>query len=432
MATVEIRCTGADTLPLSSLTHLQGNLKSLSKDAFQKLKASILRSGFLFPFFVWKDGDKNYYLDGHQRDRVLKALEKEPGVELPEKYPVVYVDAKDKKEAAEIILLQSSRYGRMSDESVASFFIEHALDLEALTPILDLPDIAPLDMPDLAEGLTDADEVPEAPVDPITKPGDIWQLGDHRLMCGDSSDKDALGWLMGATKADCIFTDPPYGVAIGDKNRLLNTVDKGERNNDDIQSDAKSPEELKAILLPIFEVMREQVMADDCTLFVTAPQGGDLGMMMMMMMMKEAGLQTRHVLIWKKNNATFSMGRLDYDYAHEPILLTWGKRHKRPMKGEHRTSVWEIDKPRASPEHPTMKPVELYVNAYLNNSDPGDNVFDAFAGSGPMFIAAEQTGRKAFGMEIEPKYCDVIIKRWEQFTGKKAELLPRPVEAVNA
>jgi 16S rRNA G966 N2-methylase RsmD len=224
---------------------------------------------------------------------------------------------------------------------------------------------------------------------------------------------------MQGKRASCVFTDPPYGVSIGKKNVMLNSVQKAGRCLDNIASDDLTPDQLKAILLPAFVNVREIVMADDCTLFTCSPQGGGLGMMMMMMM-QEAGLMSRHVLIWKKNQPTFSMGRLDYDYAHEPILLTWGKRHKRPMGGAHRTSVWEIDKPRASAEHPTMKPVELYINAYLNNSDAGDLVADVFAGSGTAFIAAEQTGRICRGLEISPTYCDVIVKRWETFSGKTA------------
>jgi DNA modification methylase len=143
---------------------------------------------------------------------------------------------------------------------------------------------------------------------------------------------------------------------------------------------------------------------------------------MMMMMMQESCLPVRHVLIWKKNSPTFSMGRLDYDYAHEPIQMTWLKKHKRPMLGIHKTSVWEIDKPRANKEHPTMKPVELYVNAYLNNSDPGDTTFEPYAGSGTALIASEQTGRKCCAIEISPAYVDVCVDRWEKFTGKKAKL----------
>jgi len=222
-------------------------------------------------------------------------------------------------------------------------------------------------------------------------------------------------------RASCVFTDPPYGVSIGAKNRTLNSFQRAGRNLTDIVDDELSPEELEVVLLQAFINCRELVMAEDCTLFVCSPQGGKLGMMMMAMMQK-AGLMARHVLIWKKNQPTFSMGRLDYDYQHEPILLTWLKRHKRPMGGQHRTSVWEVDKPRSSKEHPTMKPVELYVNAYLNNSDDGDIVADLYGGSGTAIVAAEQCNRKARSIEIVPAYCDVQVTRWEKLTGRKAKL----------
>lgn len=270
-------------------------------------------------------------------------------------------------------------------------------------------------------GHTDPDEVPEPPTDPITKPGDLWLLGRHRLLCGDSTSVEDVKRLMAGKKAACVFTDPPYGVAIADKNAMLNTFQPSGRCLTSIKNDNLSAADLKTKLLPAFTNLSKLIMADDCTVFCCAPQNGDLGMMMMMMMM-ESGLKVRHVLIWKKNSPTFSMGRLDYDYQHEPILLTWGKKHKRPMKGDHRTSVWEVDKPRSSPDHPTMKPVELYVNAYQNNSDPGDNVADIYSGSGTAFVAAEQINRTCYGMEISPQYCDVIVKRWEDFTGQKATL----------
>jgi DNA modification methylase len=263
------------------------------------------------------------------------------------------------------------------------------------------------------------DEVPEPPADPVTKPGDLWLLGEHRLLCGDSTNAEDMRRVLDGAKAACIFTDPPYGVSVGAKNRLLNSFQKAGRNLTDIIDDDLTPEELEATLLAAFINCRQVAMAEDCTLFVSSPQGCGLSMMMMMMMMmQKAGLKARHVLIWVKNQPTFSMGRLDYDYQHEPILLTWLKRHKRPMGGEHRTSVWKIDKPRKSAEHPTMKPVELYANAYLNNSDAGDNVFDMYSGSGTAFIAAEQLGRRCYGLELEPKYCDVICQRWSMLTGR--------------
>lgn len=252
--------------------------------------------------------------------------------------------------------------------------------------------------------------------------GQAWQLGEHRLMCGDSTSAGDVARLMKGEKASLVFTDPPYGVAIGAKNRLLNSVQKAGRNLADIEDDSLSPDDLKTKLLPAFQNIKRFVMSDDCTVFVTAPQGGELSMMMMMMM-REAGLPVRHVLIWKKNAPTFSMGRLDYDYQHEPILMTWGKRHKRPMQGKHKTSVWEIDKPRASAEHPTMKPVELVVNALANNSDAGDAAFDAYSGSGTTIIACEQLRRKCRAMEIAPEYVAVALQRWADATGKAPALI---------
>jgi DNA modification methylase len=271
------------------------------------------------------------------------------------------------------------------------------------------------------DGLTDQDAVPDVGEEPVTKTGDVWIMGDHRLICGDSTSAEDVNRLLDGGKADIVFTDPPYGVSIGSKNRFLNSFQKGGRNLTDIESDDMKPEELKdKLLVPAFTVLKS-ILAENATVFLTAPQGGELGMMMMLMM-KEAGLPVRHVLIWKKNAPTFSMGRLDYDYQHEPILLTWGKKHEYYGAGQHRTSVWEIDKPTSSKEHPTMKPVELYVNAYLNNSKAGDIAYEPFSGSGTAFIASEKVGRKCRGIEISPHYCDVIIKRWEEFSGRKAIL----------
>ena len=271
------------------------------------------------------------------------------------------------------------------------------------------------------EGKTDPDEVPDLAEESVSQTGDIWLLGDHRLMCGDSSNSGDVALVMAGERATIVFTDPPYGVSIGKKNQMLNSFQKAGRNLKDIKDDDLKPEELKAAILPAFKNIRSIVMSEDCTVFVTSPQRGELSMMMMVTM-QEADLRPRHVLIWKKDSPTFSMGRLDYDYQHEPILLTWGKKHKRPMKGEHRTSVWEIAKPKKSKDHPTMKPVELVENALLNNSDSGDIVFDAYSGSGTTIMAAQRQGRKGRAIEIDPHYVDVAVKRWQDFTGRKAIL----------
>ena len=262
------------------------------------------------------------------------------------------------------------------------------------------------------------DEPPEPPLNPVSKPGDIWELGQHRVMCGDSSDPEAWKQLMSGEKGDMVFTDPPYGVAIGDKNAALQTVQKSGRITENIENDTLSQEDLYEMLKKAFENVRDNC-TDEACYFVTSPQGGSLGLMMMMMM-RDAGLEVRHVLMWEKNSPTFSIGRLDYDYQHEPIFYTWTKKHHNFRRGENRTTVWKYNKPRKCDLHPTMKPVELVANAILDGTNEGMIVVDAFSGSGTTIIAAEQLKRKARCMELDPKYVDVIVQRWEAFTGRKA------------
>ena len=258
----------------------------------------------------------------------------------------------------------------------------------------------------------DAEEIPRR-----CKECELWQLGRHRLLCGDSTDAEQVKFLIGWQKANMVFTDPPYGVSIGDKNATLNSVQKSWMCTENIKNDTLKPDRLYPLLVKAMTNCRESC-ADDATYFVTSPPGGELGMMMMMM--KDAGLPVRHILIWEKNSATFSLGRLDYDYQHEPILYTWEKKHKNYRKGEFRTTIWKYDKPRKCDLHPTMKPVELVANCMKDGTVEGDSVLDVFGGSGTTLIAAEQLNRNAFVMELDPHYCDVIIARWEKLTGEKA------------
>ena len=262
----------------------------------------------------------------------------------------------------------------------------------------------------------DFDEETDA-VEARCRLGEIWELGVHRLMCGDSTDTQALETLMGGVLADMVFTDPPYGVAIGDKNKLLNSVQKAGRCTENIKNDKLSTDELYTILVKAMVNVRNNCKDDACY-YVTSPQGGELGLMMMMM--KDAGIPVRHMLIWEKNSATFSLGRLDYDYQHEPIFYTWTKSHHNYRKGDYRTTVWKYDKPRKCDLHPTMKPVELVANCLMDATREGDTVLDVFGGSGTTLIACEQLQRKCRMVELDPHYCDVIIARWEKLTGRKA------------
>ena len=252
---------------------------------------------------------------------------------------------------------------------------------------------------------------PDKPVETVCKKGDIWKLGNHRLMCGDSTDAGDVALLMDGEKADMVFTDPPYNVDY-DGNGTREKI-----QNDNFNSDEEAGEKL---WLPAFTNLYN-FAKDKCAYYLTMPQGGT-HMMMMMMIMTKAGWQVKHELIWRKQSLV--LGRQDYNYQHEPISYGWKKSHNFVGKGKFATtSVWEFDRPTASKEHPTMKPVDLVAECMLDNSVEGQSVLDLFGGSGTTLIAAEQLGRKCYMMELDPHYCDVIIARWEKLTGNKAEKL---------
>lgn len=386
-----------ENIKISSIIPFERNPRR-NEEAVDEVAKSIKKLGYRTPIII---DENNIILAGHTRYKSIKKL---GWAEVP--FVVQYCDLTEE---------QKNEY-RIRDNKTAEI-AEWDFDIleEDFTPaeLVEFGfDIKDLSKPDVIE-----DDAPPVPEIAKTVKGDIYQLGNHRLLCADSSMLDEIEKVLNGDKPSICITDPPYGVAIGEKNRFLNKHNGGNSNETDIENDTLKPDQLKEILVPIMSNMK-LVCAEDCSYFVTAPQRGEL--YMMMMMMKEAGLPIRHVLMWLKNSPTFSMGRLDYDYKHEPILLTWGKKHKSIMAGEHRTSVWQIDKPRANKEHPTMKPVALYVNALLNNSEVGDIAIDPFSGSGTMMIACEQTNRKAVCIELAEHYCDVIVQRWVNFTGGKA------------
>jgi len=247
--------------------------------------------------------------------------------------------------------------------------------------------------------------------------GDVWQLGDHRLMCGDSTDLETVKKLMDGKLGDIIFTDPPYGVSYTDKNEFLNRIDNAERLVNPIENDSKSPAEMNAFWTKVFGHLAD-VTTDKAVYYITSPQGGDL--LLLLLAIHETPWALKHMLIWNKNNHV--LGRCDYNYKHEPIIYGWKKKgtHHFYGKGEFKTTVWDIDKPFRNDLHPTMKPLRLVENCLLDGSKEGDIVLDVFGGSGTTLIAAEQLGRKCYMMEIDPHYCDVIIARWEKLTGRQA------------
>ena len=259
------------------------------------------------------------------------------------------------------------------------------------------------------------DDVPDVPEEPKSKYGQVYQLGNHRLMCGDSTKKEDVDKLLNGVKADLLFTDPPYNVSMESKSKDVLKSD----NYSHIENDDLSEDEFKMFLQSVFTNANDS-LKDDSSYYVFSCQGGDSELMMMMM--RECGIRCRHQIIWVKDAPVFSMGRLDYDYKHEPILYGWKKKHNFYRNGQQDKSVWEF-KRTANKLHPTMKPVELIVNALMNSTKKGNIVLDLFGGSGSTLMACEQTERINYSMEFDPHYVDVIIQRWENFTGKKAVLL---------
>lgn len=254
------------------------------------------------------------------------------------------------------------------------------------------------------------DEVPEPPAEPITKSGDLWILGNHRLLCGDSTKAEDVARLMAGAKADLIWTDPPYGV-----NHVGGTKDprrKTHRSGGVVHNDDKTGQDLMAMVSSAISCIPRH---DLTVLYVASPANANVREMIDAF--NNSGFVFRHSLVWVKH--AFVFGRADYHYKHELILYGWGERHE--WTGDRDIStVFEFPRGDKTIEHPTSKPVGLIAGTAKNH--PSKLMADPFLGSGTTLIAAEQLNRKCYGMEISPAYCDVIVKRWETLTGKQAVL----------
>jgi DNA modification methylase len=259
----------------------------------------------------------------------------------------------------------------------------------------------------------DPEEAPEFPHEPRTSPGDLWTLGEHRLLCGDSRSPEHLARLMQGARADVLWTDPPYGVSYtGRTRRALR-----------IQNDR--PSGLEHLLAEAFAAI-DAVLRPGAALYVAHPAGA-LSVVFASRFLAQ-GWRLHQGLVWVKDAPV--LGHADYHYQHEPILYgykpgpgRWGRGGKGWYGGNDQTSVLHIPRPKASREHPTAKPVELIRRCLANSSDGGDAVLDPFLGSGSTLIACEMLGRRFFGMELDPRYCDVAVNRWQDRTGRRARRL---------
>ena len=350
-----------------------------------------------FLFFVWKHENKNFVLDGHGRFGALQRMVSK-GEKLP-KLPIVYVDCKDEDSARNLLLRLNSQYGKMTAESVLEFMEGFTLNIEDLA----LP-AGTIDLhiePKETETVGD-DEAPEVNEneEPNSKPGEIYELGEHILMCGDSTNEEDVARLMGGIQADLVVTDPPYNVNYQGK-----TSSKLK-----IENDKMGDENFREFLKDAFTCMKDN-MKDGAAFYIWYASSQVYNFQGAC---NDTGLIVRQELIWNKNSLVLS--RQDYQWKHEPCLYGWKSGSGHAWYSDRKqTTVIDCKRPSKSTNHPTMKPVELFEYQIKNSSKAGDIVLDLFGGSGTTIISSARAGRKARVMELDPHYCDVIRRRWTKW-----------------
>lgn len=414
---------------------------------YQNIKRSIIEFGYADPIVINSDGT---IIKGHQRRTVMMDI----GYSEAE---VIVLDIQDKAKEKALNIALNKITGKWDNAILKDLLLEldlegydfsvtgfHRDDLEDLIQLVDIPAEA-------TDDGFDPDAAAAEIVEPITQTGDIWRLGRHRLMCGDSTRPEDTAALMGREKLDLVITDPPYNVDYGAKTEFLEAYlgQESSRTNSNIQNDHMDSLSFYEFLLAAFQNINDAMRPGAAAYVFHAESTG----LQFRQAYADAGLKMAQCLIWEKN--AFVLGRQDYQWRHEPILYGWkeGAGHYfvndrtqdtvlledppdfKSMKRQDLlayidkmlrdykdlTSVHYENKPTRNSLHPTMKPVPLIGRLMNNSSKPGWTVGDFFGGSGSTLIAAEQLGRAAFVMEMDRRNCDVIVQRWEQYTGKKAE-----------
>jgi len=390
-----------ETLDINSLIPYARNARTHSEAQIAQIAGSIKEFGFTNPVLIDKD---NGIIAGHGRVAAARKLNlsQVPCIRLEhlsETQRKAYILADNR------IALNSGWEADLLSVEMAELK-DLGINLESLGFDSDEID-ALLNKIEPTAGLTDEDEAPEVQEQAVTKPGDIWVMGNHRLMCGDSTNIQAMETLTGGQLVDMWLTDPPYNVAYEGK-----TKDALK-----IQNDSMDDDQFRQFLRDAY-VAADAVMKPGAVFYIWHADSEGYNFRGAA---KDANWTVRQCLIWKKQ--TMVMGRQDYHWKHEPCLYGWkdGAGHLWAADRKQ-TTILEFDRPSRNAEHPTMKPVALFEYQMLNNTKGGDIILDSFGGSGTTLIAAEKNGRVSRLMELDPKYCDVIVKRWQQFTGKKAIL----------
>lgn len=399
--------------PTAKLLPYARNARTHSEDQVAQIAASIAEFGFTNPILAGSDG---IIVAGHGRLAAAQKL----GLEI---VPVVVLDHLTPTQRRALVIADN-RIAENADWDLDVLRIElEALQLEGFDLDITgfdadaLADLIAGDEPDF-DGQTDEDAVPEVVETPISRPGDVWIMGQHRLLCGDATVVESYDRLMQGGAADMVFTDPPYNV-----NYANSAKDKMRGKDRAILNDNLGEgfyDFLLTALTPTVAHCRGAIYVAMSSSELDTLQSA----------FRAAGGHWSTFIIWAKN--TFTLGRADYQRQYEPILYGWPEGAQRHWCGDRdQGDVWSIKKPQKNDLHPTMKPVELVERAIRNSSRPGNVVLDPFGGSGTTLIAAEKSGRIARLIELDPKYVDVIVRRWEEFTGKQAirETADREVRA---
>jgi len=380
------------------------NARTHSDAQVDQIVASMHEFGFTNPILV---DEKDEIIAGH--GRLMAALKmstkKVPTIELK--------GLSQKQKQAYVIADNKLALNAAWDLDVLSAEIQGLINSDFQVDLLGFDTDELHDLLFKDEGLTDPDDVPDVPRETISKTGDVWLLGNHRLLCGDATDAADVTLLLDGAKPHLMVTDPPYGVEYDADWRNV-ALTKSNRAVGKVSNDARDDWREAWILFPgdvvyCWHADRRASIVQDSFLF--------------------AGFEVRSQIIWAKNNIV--IGRGDYHVKHEPCWYAVRKGKRGHWSGGRKqATVWDIDKPMKSETgHSTQKPVECMKRPIENNSKAGDAVYDPFMGSGTTIIAAEMTGRHCYGIEIAPEYVDVAVKRWQDFTGKQAERIERSVAA---
>ena len=388
--------------PIERLLPYIRNARTHSEAQIAQIAASIAEFGFTAPILAGSDG---VIVAGHGRLAAARklGLATVPVVVLEHLTPtqrraLVIADNKIAENAGwdeELLRLELAELQEADfDLALTGFDADELLEIMAGEETT-------------TEGNTDEDAAPEVPVTPVSKPGDVWIMGQHRLLCGDSTNAASYTLLMAGEKAHMVVTDPPYGVnyANSAKDKLRGT--NRPILNDNLGEDFEPF--LKAALTPMIAHCQGAIYIAMSSSELDTLQSA----------FRAAGGRWSTFIIWAKN--TFTLGRSDYQRQYEPILYGWPEGANRHWCGDRdQGDVWHFNKPRVNDLHPTMKPVELVERAIRNSSRPGDLVLDPFGGSGTTLIAAEKSGRQARLIELDPKYVDTIVRRWQDYAGAQA------------